>query len=702
MSSGIHTVDTERFVGEWATAIEGHQVPIHGSELARYLDAATTRLASELHAEEPDSAVAQGIGAELVADGFTSPRVLGTSVELFTSRFDELSGCRALECRPIEERRAHLARLVGALTVGYCAALRDLLVEVERGVHQALDASEVRAQKIFDESPTGISITTIGGQIVDTNVALQKMFQGVTAKPDVRDFSTPDDPPGVWTRHDEVISGRRSHARGEWRVTRDDGTELWTDVTVSLIRNGDVDPLVLYLVNDITDQHRWQQALLLQANFDQLTELPNRAQFLRKLTGFLAHAGRADRVGLCYFDLDGFKEINDSFGHPVGDRVLVEIADRVRAAMKSEGHCAARLGGDEFAILVENPADAHVVSAIAERILKAVSAPFRIGEHRLRLSSSIGVVERSALGTTADELLTDADTTLYWAKEQGKGCWVLFDASMRAERTRNATLARDLRVAIVDKGALVLHYQPEFDLRTGRILGVEALIRWAHPQLGLLQPGEFLTASDTANLAPALDRWVLATAFRQIAAWQADFDAPDLVVRVNVSAAHLITVDFVDTVIAAIAEAGARPDSVCLEVPEHSILGDDARSTANLYALRDNGIQVAIDDFGTGYSSLARLKALPVNALKIDRGFVHDLGASQNDLAIVTSIIGLANSFDLEVIAEGVETAVAAATLTDLGCHRAQGFLFSKPIPADQMGELLRAERAKDKCGGAD
>lgn len=697
-----HPVDTRAVAEVWADQLFGtSHVGMWRSELRHYLVPLTEQLVAEIHAAKPDPKVATLIGQKLVADHFTTPTSLGKSVELIVERFEELCGCVEHDCQPAAQRRRRLTRLLAALTVGYSAALRDRVLAEQADIHQAvaaiqaraataLQVSEARFRTVVAEAATGIAIMTMNGRLVECNPALERMFgyeHGSMCGP-VEEFVADSAREG--TRHvlAELATGARTHAKGELPCHVRDGGKIWIDVTLSLIGEADVTH-VACLVTDVTERRLAQQRLRYQADYDPLTQLPNRALLLRRLTGLLDKASEHTRLGLCYFDLDWFKEVNDTFGHAAGDTVLVEIAHRLTQRLAAPRHLAARIGGDEFVVLVENPESTADLVSVAEIILAAVADPIRLGDRLVHLTSSVGIVERTTEHHSAQELLAAADTALYWAKRQGKGQWALFDTDMRLRRDRVTTVALDLREAI-HSDTLVLHYQPIVELSTRRITGVEVLVRWPHPTLGMLAPREFLEIAEATNLATTLDRWVLTSACRQFARWE-DFLGSGARLHVNISLGQLLTADLDDVVSRDLTETGLPATSLCLEIQEHTAFRDVIRGRATLNRLRESGIQLAIDDFGVGYSSLARLKALPVSTIKIDRGFVHDLATNPEDVAIVKSIIELASSFGLDVIAEGVEDATAASVLADLGCRRAQGYLFGKPATAETFEQMLRA-----------
>jgi diguanylate cyclase (GGDEF)-like protein len=442
---------------------------------------------------------------------------------------------------------------------------------------------------------------------------------------------------------------------------------------------------------------------------DPVTRLPNRTLFFERLTAALDAESYADggtgRIGLCYLDLDGFKAVNDTLGHRVGDRLLSAVAERLTRCADEVGQgragatLVARLGGDEFALLVEDSTGTEQLADLAESVLEAVQAPFDLGGQRVSVSASIGVVERLATGTTATALMQAADTTLYWAKADGKGRWTLFDPERNAHRMTRQALSSSLRPA-VERGEFALEYQPLVGMEDGRLRGVEALVRWNHPQFGMLTPNRFITLAEEDGSIVQLGRWVLVTACRQARRWQLEHpDQPPLFVSVNVAVRQVWDSDLVADVAKTLADTGLAPQLLQLELTESAVMGSAGRPLQVLQALSDMGVGIAIDDFGTGYSNLAYLSRLPVSVLKLDGSFVRGFqyesdgttGAPPNpaDEVIVEAMIQLAHRLGLTVTAECVETSAQASRLRRIGCDTGQGWLYSRPVSPDRISELI-------------
>ncbi|WP_082681302.1 bifunctional diguanylate cyclase/phosphodiesterase [Nocardia jinanensis] len=433
-----------------------------------------------------------------------------------------------------------------------------------------------------------------------------------------------------------------------------------------------------------------EEKLRFIALHDDLTGLANRRALLEHMEQRL-QAGSPGPVAAFFLDLDRLKALNDFLGHTAGDKFIRTLSERLRDNL-DPNDMIARLGGDEFVIVPAKPMDTVAAEHEATRIQELISRRVTVGGESVSRGASVGVAVGIPGETTVADVLRRADHALLSAKSGGGNGVALFTDAMRAQFELQDDVELNLRSAVSD-GSLILHYQPEVDLRTGRIVAMEALVRWMHPTRGLLPPGAFVTVAEATNLAGELGRWVLRTACAQFAQWRRQGLAANMVMRINVSPVQLVSLDFVERIEDILRHFGIDGSSICLEITEHVVVQDLARTQVTLRGLKRMGVQIAIDDFGTGYSSLSHLKALPVDAVKIDRGFVQRLGASTDDLAIVKSIIGLAGSFGLGVVGEGVETPVAARTLVGLGCYRAQGFLIARPLPADEVGEHLALGR---------
>lgn len=514
----------------------------------------------------------------------------------------------------------------------------------------------------------------------------------------------------IWHAYREVLRGRETRLRCTRRLKHPDGHSLWAQVTVTPLP-GEQPGGVLVSVADISATRELQGRLRHLQMHDPVTRLPNRTLFFERLSAALEvesyeESGTTGRIGLCYLDLDGFKAVNDTLGHRVGDRLLTAVAERLTRCAEEAGYArfssplVARLGGDEFALLVEDSTGTEQLSDLAESVLEALRAPFDLSGQRVSVSASIGVVERHAAGTTPTALMQAADTTLYWAKADGKDRWTLFDPERNAHRMTRQALASTLRPAI-ERGEFALEYQPLVGMSDGRLRGVEALVRWNHPQFGILTPNRFIGLAEEDGAIVPLGRWILATACRQARAWQVTHpDEPPIFVSVNVAVRQVWDSDLVTDVAGVLAETGLAPHLLQLELTESAVMGSAGRPLQALQALSDMGVRIAIDDFGTGYSNLAYLSRLPVSVLKLDgsfvRGFQYESDNNNTavppnpaDEVVVEAMIQLAHRLGLTVTAECVETLAQASRLRSIGCDTGQGWLYSRPVSPDRISELL-------------
>ncbi len=426
------------------------------------------------------------------------------------------------------------------------------------------------------------------------------------------------------------------------------------------------------------------------AERDDLTGLFNRRALIDHLDASLA-AGRPGPVSVLYLDLDRLKTINDYLGHNAGDSFIRVLAERLQRATGDES-VIARLGGDEFVVIPASPTPGAEVEQLADRLLTSLRERVPIDGEMLTRTVSIGVAVGVPGRDTTSDLLRRADQAVLAAKAAGGNQVAVFSDEMSLRTDYRNDIELHLQ-EVIENGSLFLQYLPEVDMRTGEVLATEALVRWNHPTLGPLSPAVFIAVAESINLAGELGRWVLRTACEEFARWRSLGVADGIVLRVNVSPVQLVTDGFVETVAALLSEFRLDRGSVCLEITESVVVQDMEATSVTLAGLRDAGVQLAIDDFGTGFSVLSHLKSLPVDVLKIDRSFVTELGLNPDDLAIVRAVIALAEAFELELVAEGVETDVAAKTLLHHGCHRAQGFLLSRPLAGEDMASLLAKGR---------
>ncbi|NMF99121.1 EAL domain-containing protein [Aromatoleum toluolicum] len=449
---------------------------------------------------------------------------------------------------------------------------------------------------------------------------------------------------------------------------------------------------VLGIARDITERKRAEDRIRFLAHHDGLTGLPNRSSLYERMEQSIAMARRCGKaMAVMLIDLDGFKSINDTVGHHVGDRLLVEVAKRLEHSVR-HSDIVARLGGDEFVVAltaIENVSDAAEVAA---KIVDQLAAPYPMVDHELRTSPSIGICFYPDDATEINELVKNADIAMYRAKAAGRCNFQFYTEEMRTAVAERVTAEKALEVALTE-GQFVLHYQPLIELDSGRVVGVEALVRWRHPERGTILPGDFIPLAEETRLILPLGKWVLEEACRQLKRWH-DAGLNELEMSVNLSAIQFQEKDLPDLVKQAVERAGVPASCIHLEITESMAMRNPQQNIVMMKALTDLGVKVVLDDFGTGYSSLAYLKLFPIDIIKIDRSFVRDLETDENDSAICEMTMLLARKLGLQVVAEGVETEAQLNFLGSIGCQRIQGYLFSKPIAAEQIEEFVEGFRA--------
>lgn len=445
---------------------------------------------------------------------------------------------------------------------------------------------------------------------------------------------------------------------------------------------------VLVAIHDITERNRLENQLRYRAFHDSLTQLANRSLFGDRVEHAIARLARAEEsIAVVVLDLDGFKTINDSLGHTAGDQLLMAAAQRLENQLRP-GDTAARLGGDEFAVLLEDITSFEKVAALAERLLEVFCEPFAVAGKQLLVTASLGVALNRP-GDGAEELVRNADMAMYLAKGAGKACFRIYEPEMHEAALARLDLEAELRHALADD-QFVVHYQPTVELDSGMVCGFEALVRWEHPERGLLAPAEFIPVAEETGLIVELGRWVLGQAAGQAQRWQTAHPDLELGMAVNLSPRQFRDPRLIDDVAAVLVGSGLDPHSLTLEITEGVLADDRESAVASLYALKSLGVRVALDDFGTGYSSLGRLRELPIDVLKIDKAFIDGVATETESTGLVEAILRMAETLSLDTIAEGVEEPDQADQLAALGSRLVQGYLYSRPLPAAQIPELLR------------
>jgi diguanylate cyclase (GGDEF)-like protein/PAS domain S-box-containing protein len=582
-------------------------------------------------------------------------------------------------------------------------ALLDLAEVLEGELRLRLEASERRGLenlvrmlgKAVENMQLGVTVTDTEGKIVYTNPAEARMH-GYEVRDLVGQHARLLGPP----ESTRTLDAQNIRAGSSWtRETvnvRKDGSRfpvlLWSDLVT------DADGRTIGIVTcseDITERKRAEQALRDYALRDPLTGLPNRVHFLDRLTQAIHHRRGVpeDRFAVLFLDLDRFKVVNDSLGHHVGDELLGVIANRLLGCLRPSD-TVARFGGDEFAILLEEIAGVDDAIRVAQRVLSALTAPIQLHGYELFTSGSVGIVMSSTAVEQPEYLWRSADMAMYRAKARGTGLYEIFDRTMHADALARLQLETDLRRAI-EREEFRLHYQPVIDLKSGAVVGFEALLRWEHPLRGLVYPSEVIPVAEETGMIVRLGEWVLNEGCRQLVQWQRELgDDTPLWVGVNLSSKQLSQPNLLDTVEAAVRDTGIEPHMLKLEITESGVIENSDVATRTLRQLKSLGVQLFMDDFGTGYSSLSYLHRLPLDALKIDRSFVSQMVRGDRHAQLVNTILQLARSVNLRVVAEGVSTPDQLELLREFGCELAQGFLFSHALPPDQVPAFLEGRRA--------
>lgn len=542
------------------------------------------------------------------------------------------------------------------------------------------DAELLRS--VFAQAGIGVGLSDMAGQILVVNDAFARMFGYETeefVKFHIRDLNHPDDTAEVWEQYGALMRGDVERVSLEKPHLHRDGHTIWNSVNVSLIRDANGVPInTLALFEDVTDRHLLEQQLRHQALFDPLTGLPNRAQFFERLSAAFEYPH--SRVGICYVDLDCFKDVNDTLGHDIGDKVLIMVAERLALCLQRSDQMVARLGGDEFVFFVPSPGSTGEVTELADSVVRVLESPFDIDGHSISVSASVGVMEQEVGEMSQVDLMKGADVTLARAKQAGRNRWALYDRDQD-----NTPISRAL-----DRGEFFVLYQPIVRLSDNCIVGAEALLRWAHPTLGTLLPDRFINLAERNGMIVPLTTFVIEQACRDLQGWH-EYETADPLpfVSVNVSVRNICDSGFISVLKNALFSAGLPPHALQLELTENAILGKDETSVTRLQQLSAMGVPIAIDDFGTGFSSLADLRNLPIDVVKLAGEFIKNLGGNIHgrlaDEQITRAMIDLAHTLGLSVTAEQVETPSQAARLRAMDCDAAQGWHFARPMPAEKL-----------------
>jgi len=584
----------------------------------------------------------------------------------------------------VSARRDALGEPAGAVGVA-------IDVTEQQKARRAADQSELRYRNLFERNLAGVFRTTTDGRFLDCNESFARIFgydsrEEVLGRPASDFYGAPQDRALTIRR----LAERQTLSNYEQCLRRKDGSPVWVLENAALI-DGPEGEVIEGTVIDITERKRAEEQVKHLAFHDALTGLPNRLLFQDRLNVAVVQAHRThQKLAVLFLDIDRFKVINDSLGHSVGDELLRRMADRVAGCVR-EGDTVARLGGDEFTVLVPGIGQDQDAATIAQKILDAVRLPFWIDQRELFVTTSVGLAVYPADGADAETLVRNADTAMYRAKEQGRDNYQPYAPAMNARALERLSLESRLRQAL-HNGELVLVYQPLVDLRTGKIRGAEALLRWREPSFGQIAPTEFIPIAELSGLIVPIGEWVLRTACARVRAWhRAGF--PHLSIAVNLSSRQLQQSGLLRQVTSALEESGMPASALDLEITETNAMQNAEASISTLGSLKDLGVSLSMDDFGTGYSSLNYLKRFPIDRIKIDQSFVRDVTQDSDAAAIVAAVIAMAHSLQISVVAEGVETDEQLAILRQSACDEMQGYLFSPPVGEREFEELLRADR---------
>jgi diguanylate cyclase (GGDEF)-like protein/PAS domain S-box-containing protein len=587
--------------------------------------------------------------------------------------------------------RMYLANVTMSLkqaeqAAGYAQELEDRSV--------ALRDSEQRFRSAFTYAPIGIGLVSTDGQWLRVNNALCEILgydEDEILRMRFKDLSFPEDHPETVEAMRNVLGGSSSSRQLEMRLRHRSGKTVWISLSISAIDDiHSTNASMIFQIQDITEKKIAEERLVYEASHDALTGLPNRTHFMRRLDAALEKTVRNPKykVSVLFIDLDRFKYVNDSLGHHVGDELLIAIAQRLSASMRPPD-MVARLGGDEFVVLVEGRYYGERITRIAERIQRKINTPFKITGHEVFSSASIGILNATEQHKTADDIIRDADTAMYFAKRAGKARHEVFDDTMRDAARETLRLETDLRRAVAND-ELEVWYQPIYSLRDDKLIGLEALARWNHPSLGVVSPQKFIPLAEEIGLIENLGESIVRLACTQMSSIRSRIpETRDLRMSINLSCRQFADEHLVARLQSVLDDTLFPSDRLNIEITETAFLEHHAKAFEMLKQLSDMGVQTDVDDFGTGYSNLAYLVTLPISTLKIDRSFVSKMAEDAGNREVVKTIILLAANLGLRVVAEGIETKEQHDTLVGMGCQFGQGYFFSKPLNAERTSDLL-------------
>ncbi|MFS0647533.1 EAL domain-containing protein [Siminovitchia sp. 179-K 8D1 HS] len=562
-------------------------------------------------------------------------------------------------------------------------------ITLRKQMEEDIRKSEERYRLITENSLDLIATIDPDGNILYASPSHQTVL-GMGHHPadgQIYELIHPDDREALETEIGQLAGKQKAVSMLEFRLQTGSGKVIFAESKISSILDeaGQIRKLLL-VTRDVTERKKWEQQIYHLAYHDTLTDLPNRRLFMSKLAETIRTLGKQDKLAIFFIDLDRFKYVNDKMGHDAGDYILLEAAQRIKQTLRSTD-LIARLGGDEFAVMLPDVNDGEMVQSIAERIQQKLKQPIHVPGEQFNISCSIGISIYPENGKNADDLLKRADTALYTVKENGKNGFALFRDEMEKKSLERIMLENELRKAVKEE-QFYLEYQPKLDLSNKEIAGMEALVRWSHPEIGVIPPNKFIPIAEETGLIIPLGEWVLREACRQNKKWQ-ELGYPPLPVSVNVSVRQFEEGDLLGTIEQVLEETRLDPGWLEIEVTE-TVFADLDDAAGILQIIRDYGVKVSVDDFGTGYNSFSYIKQLPIDTVKIDSSFVRDLENSEESKAIIEAILLLAKTLEINVVAEGVESKNHLSFLAKEGCDQGQGYLFSKPVSSDVFERYLK------------
>ncbi|SHM92413.1 putative bifunctional diguanylate cyclase/phosphodiesterase [Cryptosporangium aurantiacum] len=698
------------FAATWAWALRrAGATSLTADETEFRLTGAVDRLIEAARGEPFDASPAATVGAALVGLGFAEPVVLGESLRLIATEFPTVLTAEAGDATNVTDAGKRLAAIQAELATGFSTATRDRAAEerevlrraalaTQADAQRALRASEARFRAVFGGPPIGIGLGAPDGSITDANETLANLLGlPVSALVGRRlgEFLVPEHRAGLDDAYTRLLTGEVRRTDLECRLARPGGAETWLSLRLTLVADeAGVPPRVTVVVEDVTEQRKLRLDREFQFSHDQLTGLANRVAFVERLTTLLRERGSVERVGLCFLDLDGFKVFNDSFGHPVGDELLVAVADRLRTLAGDA--LVARMGGDEFGILLAGTGGVADVERLAAELVRSLAVPFALADNRLTLSASIGVVEHPAADADAAELIRAAELTMYRAKSEGRGGWAVYDPHRIEQQVARYLLSTAMPAAL-ERDEFVVEFQPLVGLTDGTVRGAEALVRWRHRELGLLSPKRFVGLAEETGAIVPIGRRVLQLACRQAARWPTTERLPGgwgPYVSVNLAVRQFRDPGLVDDVVRVLEETGLEPGRLQLELAAGAV---SAVNTAPLQRLSALGVRLAVGDVSAGWANLGVLRELPIDVLKLSGGLVQRLTGTDRsplDDQILESLVELARALGLQVVAEGIESVEQRDRLRALGCDTGQGWYYAPALGPEEFIRYLPGSAA--------